>query len=609
MKTNKIAFIGTLAAAAIMTSCIQITDELDTSKGIKYDMQLAADGFAIPLGDMDTIFTDSIIKVEKDDPDASIQLNDKDIYVIQKSGEIKGISVDIDDMSINIEDPQIDPIITHFEVLAPAGIEIPIPTFTTDINSEATISIDNEIDKSVCELWSVSPKEKADVLIRFDVAGMPGSVEDMKLENFAITLPDFIIAEYTGSDARVTYDESKNTVYVNGTLNKDEIRDGGSGFVINGIAIKELRFASNPVVEKYGQKRCYIPDASIQFGGKTVVENSIVNTNDLKDVIITPIVSIAEMSIGTINAKINPEIDPVSKNISLSLDDDLDFLKEEDNELKLNTIEMKLNLTSTIPANIVLDIEMSSSDKNGKFICQGLKPDFGPVTIPACPENLEEKSYTLLIYNDADRHLSNSSDTIYAKLEKLPELVSRIPDSVMVNITPGVDQSRSYTINLDRTFRVEPKYDVCIPMSFKSIDICYNDTIKDLKSDLKDISKYLINAKAEIQAEIESTLPVGIVVNATALDSDGNKVNGITFHEVAVPAGSEKEPAMTGVRIQADIEDGALESLDAIALNISGISDDSGSVKTLKSTEYVLVKDAKLFFNEGIEADFSELID
>ena len=69
MKTsaNNLYKFGGIVAAFCLGSCLSTSDELDLDKDISLDMQIAPGGLSIPLGSLDTLFLDSLIKIDDED--------------------------------------------------------------------------------------------------------------------------------------------------------------------------------------------------------------------------------------------------------------------------------------------------------------------------------------------------------------------------------------------------------------------------------------------------------------------------------------------------------------------------------------------------------------
>lgn len=125
-----------VAAATGLLSCVSTTDELDLNKEIKLDMQLAPSGLSFPVGSLSKIYLDSLIQVDVDDPDALIKKLDGSLYGISISDSVDKITIDVDEISFEIENPNIDPIEISFEDPTPENISLARTEqrFTVDID-------------------------------------------------------------------------------------------------------------------------------------------------------------------------------------------------------------------------------------------------------------------------------------------------------------------------------------------------------------------------------------------------------------------------------------------------------------------------------------------
>ena len=69
MKNKLVSLPSCLSVLLILCSCVQVTNDLDLDKDLLLDMRLAPDGIDIPVGTLDTIHVDSLLRVDYDDPD------------------------------------------------------------------------------------------------------------------------------------------------------------------------------------------------------------------------------------------------------------------------------------------------------------------------------------------------------------------------------------------------------------------------------------------------------------------------------------------------------------------------------------------------------------
>ena len=128
-----------IASVAGLVSCVSSTDELDLNKEVKLDMHLAPSGISLPLGNLSKIYLDSLIEVDVNDPDALIQKLDGSLYGISLKDSVDKITIDVDEISFDIDNPEIDPIEISFEDPTPENVKLD--------RTEEVFSIDiDEID-------------------------------------------------------------------------------------------------------------------------------------------------------------------------------------------------------------------------------------------------------------------------------------------------------------------------------------------------------------------------------------------------------------------------------------------------------------------------------
>ena len=102
MKKSKraLALCGIIAAFCL-GSCLSMTDELDLEKEISLDMQIGPGGLSIPLGSLDTIFLDSLIKIDGDQ--SVLDTLDGGLFGFSMKDSIAKVNVGIDPVLINID--------------------------------------------------------------------------------------------------------------------------------------------------------------------------------------------------------------------------------------------------------------------------------------------------------------------------------------------------------------------------------------------------------------------------------------------------------------------------------------------------------------------------
>ena len=125
-KINRSLALCGLLAAFGLGSCLTTTNELDLNKEISLDMQIGPGGLSIPLGSLDTLFLDSLIKIDGDD--SMLKKLDDGTFGISMEGTVDTVKVEIEPLSISIDPPSIDPITTSFDTPKKDDLKMNIPS-------------------------------------------------------------------------------------------------------------------------------------------------------------------------------------------------------------------------------------------------------------------------------------------------------------------------------------------------------------------------------------------------------------------------------------------------------------------------------------------------
>lgn len=602
-----------ILAVFSLNSCISRTDELDLDKEISYDMHIAPDGFSIPIGNLDRIYIDSLIKTNEDGSALVILPNGE--YGIKTDGQINRVNINIADVTIEIDDPQINPLVVNFEEVLPNPPAIPersVAYFenfrvgdplssykTTKLHEETVFPIDADIDDAIKAIKKMELKSPAGIDVKFKFSGVPESVTGLQLIDFIITFPDFFKISYSGTDTRIS--SVGNTLKINGTLNSDELSEQGAGFVIPGIAIEVIEF--NPVLNT-ANGRFVIEDCKIILDGTAKIDNQLVPIEDLNKIRITPTVSFDPIMGKTFTGTLDPEIDAMDESVEISLSDDADFLKENSNQLILHDPQLTLNISSSLSIPVKLDLSLSSKDKEGNFIAKDIIPDDGSIDIPACPPGAERHDITLVIQKNK-RTGPVLGDTVFVSISRLSELMATIPDSVIFNLKARTDLSADHRLTLGSDLYISGDYQVVVPLAFDNVFIEYSDTISELGKDLEDISESVNEVKLELKARVTSTIPLGANMLVKALDREGKAISDIVVEPVTIGVGSDAGTTSDMI-ISITVKKGALNKLDALVLTLQCTSE--GNAAKIKKGQYIELSDMKLLIPEGIKVDFTDQI-
>jgi len=358
-----------------------------------------------------------------------------------------------------------------------------------------------------------------------------------------------------------------------------------------------------------GERRIQLSEQDITINGAATLRNQLVASAELQEVTISPAVTVGTLKVKSVTGLFDPEIDDVHESVYLDLGDDLDFLKEDGNTLKLTDPQIALNLTSTVSVPVLLDMSVSSKRTDGTYIVKDIVPDDGTITLPAS-EPGKSRDYSLIIYQKERTLPTASPDSIFVRISEFDKLLETIPDSICFDLEAYADttvEGDSYhMVDITSDLKLSGAYDVTIPLQFDELHVEYNDSIKDLQGELDDITDYLEDAKMSVTAQVTNTIPLEIVVTLTPYDLNGKTLEGITVEPVTVAAGTLENPVTFDLKLAASISGEALSKLDGFALKASCTATQTVGGSSLNSGQYIQVQNVAVCIGNGININLDD---
>ena len=478
-----------------------------------------------------------------------------------------------------------------------------IDEITTSLNSSTKINVEKGgIDKSLeaIKRIDIDDNNPAGVTMNLKFEGVPDQIDELRIADMTITLPDFIKMRYSGNDAG-TYIDRDGSIVINRVVTESELSSSGNGLTISGFFIDRLEFDTLLVLDD-GWLR--LLNQQVTITGEATVPESNLGLAGLDNITVTPSVIFNTITVKSAYGKVNPEIDEVHESVDLSLGDDNDFFQNENNTLSLSDPQIVINLTSSVTLPIDIDLSLSSYDSKGNYIGREIKPDMGTIHLQKCDSLEENRKTTLVIYKN-DRPVSaTQEDTLFVRMSRLSELMSTIPDKIEFNLDAGVNQDVNHFVDLTRPLYVSGDYSVSIPLSFDSLFIEYSDTIKDLSEDLEEIADKIDATELKIVADIESTIPLGVELSATAYDKRGMEMDDIKISPCLIKAGSDTITESEMI-LDVDIKNGKrLADLDMIIFTAACRSGEGSS--SIRDGQWLWIKKLRIQLPQGLKVDLTD---
>ena len=477
-----------------------------------------------------------------------------------------------------------------------------IDEITTSLNSSTKIDVEKgDIDKSLVAIKriDIDDNNPAGVTMNLKFQGVPDQIDELRIADLTIKLPDFIKMRYSGNDAG-TYIDKDGSIVINRVVTESELSSNGEGLVISGFFIDRLEFDTLLVLDN-GWLR--LLDQQVQITGDATVPESHLGLAGLDNITVTPSVTFNTITVKSAYGKVNPEIEDVHESVDLSLGDDNDFFQNENNTLSLSDPQIVINLTSSVTLPIDIDLSLSSYDSKGGYIGREIGPDMGTIHLQKCDSLEESRTTTLVIYKN-DRPVSASDDTLFVRMSRLSELMSTIPDKIEFNLNAGINQDVNHFVDLSRPLFVSGDYSVSIPLSFDSLFIEYSDTVKDLSENLEDIADKIDATELKIVADIESTIPLGVDLTAKAYDKRGIEMDDIIIAPCTIKAGNDTITESEMI-LDVDIRNGKrLADLDMIVFTAACRSGEGSS--SIRDGQWLWIKKLRILLPQGLKVDLTD---
>lgn len=471
----------------------------------------------------------------------------------------------------------------------------------TNFDDTTTISIGAPVDESLVYVNRIDFQPAA-MHMTLDFDDVPNGVDTLYFSQFIINLPDYLRVYYKYGPNDYRYDKrvsvrDSNDIVINGALDHTELHY--TGFIIEGLEIKAMQFAERLYTQN---DSIVLDDQNVFIYGDVTVQNAKINDSELKDIIVTPLVSFDSIKVNTVHGLVDPEIERTSEEVALDMGD-ADFFKNENNHLSLSDPRITIDLTSTVTVPMVLSLKLTSvDDKNAE-----IGSDSADIYLDPCELKQDSITTKLIICKSEPANAEPEEGTKYVVMHNLSKLMERIPDKMLFDLTPKADLQYEHHVDMTRDLAMHGTYDVSIPLAFDSLYIEYSDTIKDLSESLADVADYIDAADLHIVADVESSIPLGVVMKATGYDKNGNYLPNIEIDSCYIDAGSDTVTVSTmklGMKVQKVGGKSGLSDLDYIVFTAACQSGSESS--SIRKGQFLWLKKVRLQIPQGIKVDLTD---
>ena len=358
-------------------------------------------------------------------------------------------------------------------------------------------------------------------------------------------------------------------------------------------------------------------DGIIDVNGKAVINGTKFSSTVLDNDISFDIeFVVGEITVKEFHGIYAAEIEGVEEVIDFDLGEELEFLREEGNSITLADPQLEFVLTNPVGIPVDVDLHIFGNNENGEKIDETeiiARLSINPANYG--PKGLEPVETKLFITTD----ITENSKAGYKNIQipELANLLKKIPHSLNLNVNPIIRKDSTHHVDIVQPIKLDAAYSVVVPLRFDSLQLCYTDTIRELDSNLGETMELFSNVSLLAKMDVINTIPLGLLLDITPLDVNGNEIKDIEIDSLHVAAGSgealldEKKNVCEGLQQQKLVfeiksKSGDISSLDGLAFSLKAASDHTTGAAALKSEQGVKLSNIVLEISGDIEADLKD---
>ena len=480
-------------------------------------------------------------------------------------------------------------------------------SYTAEVKDNTSFEVKEDVDEALKILktvaWKTGSTPKMTLHINFSDNFPKEEISELEFSDLKIQLPKFV--KFAAGIEGMDYDKNVLTLndkfkVLEGYTKPLETTGMDFSYMNNGTGLKTT-------VEN-GKTWLKITDENETkvdiLGDVKTLGSDNINTDRLKGITVTPTVTIDEMPVGLVTGEVDPVIDDVDENVELDLGDDLDFLKDEGNELDIKNPQIKLTLNNTVGVPVDMNLTIYGVDENDKEIensrVEGIKFQLQPTNV-----GQETKTSVFMLSREAMNMPENDATHHYENVvvSNLNKVMTRVPDRVKFHMNAKANNGTEHHVDISKDMTITGEYDVTVPLQFEDLNINYIDVIDDLHSDLEDVLDKTTSATLEILADALNNVPLDLNLSAKAQDTDGNELTTIeaTVYANDIKDGkiggaiTEDSAVKTPILIRLVATSSAdLKKLDKLELTIHAKANETTAGLPLKATQWVKIENAKV---------------
>lgn len=605
-----------LSSLGLTTACVD--DSYDLSKDIDMTVTVGGD-LTTPGNSSEDITLEDLLDI--DTLNSDLKLDTLGNYRLEMNGDPTNSKVSVSNVTIDATTPE--------QPNASDEIKFDLSKWNDNNARTATIEgltpsmeLDSDVPEDVVDLENATIDGSGRIVLKLDIQGDAKRVTLKK--GLKLVFPDYITVKSNSSDF-VKENNTNTLVFQRDNYTIEKNVGAQWSFEIEKIYFKE---GQNGVPAGQGFK-----NGTIYFDINVPIQgNVIVNKSDLSSSTgevgfqLVGKVSSQTMNLGQVKAQVDPVIDfnvadVVIKNLP-------DFLTENDVTADLYNPQIYLEVNNQTPVEVNLKANLLAIKKgeDTKSVSLGTSRD---TYIPQTSIRLKPgKENILCLCPHPEEIKTNSNDTVFIKVDNLPDLIKTIPDTIRVQVGERSAQvmqknfdsngnnlgAKFYEIYVGKDFNVTTDYTIKAPLEFgNEFKIAYNDTINGWSEDIEDFEM----KEVEVTLNAVNAIPLNLNLSAKAIDVQGNEMQDVEVtvkdpnknenEETYIMAGSLNGKKTTSLVITLRSKDGVsrIKNLDGLIISLKGSADPTNEERILNRNQTLKLDDLKLHVKGGVTVDLN----
>ena len=562
--------LGLIAVPAltIFSSCVN--EEYDLDKEIDMEMTLLKN-VSLPVGNIEKFTLAEILEIETSENATGIIIDENGDYMLNFSGE--KIESQIEIPSMNMADGG---------SIESEPIEVVFPTVDFDI-------IDGVIvEKEIVYSEATGSPLETELMLDFNTT-FPKEVVDIK----EVTVDSRMIVNIGTSEGRIYIRpgftiEFPDNIYLSLSDNTVGYKIEDAHKVVFTEAVS-TDVSLNLHLDKITIPAGMVKESSLKMNEEVSISGDFyLNTLDFSDipsdlrVFVNASISDLNVKAATVKLGLSTEIPGVEVQIS----DMPEFLAGDKVNLDLYNPMIGFRVVNNSPLLLNFSADMTAyNGKTDPVMSLGEDPE---ISI----DGLSTSEYLI-----SRRAVQTSAQVKNLVMHEIADFISIIPEKLSVD-NIQIDTPEDFiTVESGKSYSAEFEYWLDTPLSFgNALNFEYTIDINDLGLDFDGNVK-----SAALAFEMVNSIPLNLTLDAVAIDSEGNVINGMTLGlDKQIASGTHKEPVTTPVSLLLNNSNDRF-TLDGLRLTVKAAGPAESQVGTaLNSNQGLEIRNLSLSVPDGI---------